>query len=357
MTGTFSSVNNALSALRYHQVVMDVGQRQHRQRLDRGLRPAPRHRRGDRVPRPSPRCGAGTRAPATASGSATSQRMVDPFLDARARREHGNQAYLDTRQAVLDAGRGRHRRARRRTASPPRWPTSARGWHDLANNPRLRGRPAARCWPGPARWPTRSPSSDATSTAEEGDQRARAASRTSTRSTPSPPTSPRPTAASPSRRMNGTDAGVLLDQRDALALRLSELTGAIGDGERQGRPRHAASAASPWSPAVTPDGSRSRRRRADGTADGARSRSPSRPPGGTAADVTAAVGGAAGGSRRRCSPPRLPGLPRRASTPSPSSSRRASTTAHGPASTRTATPGGRCSPSTPPTPAARWSSR
>ena len=30
------------------------------------------------------------------------ERMVDPFLDVRARREHGNQAYLDTQQAVLD---------------------------------------------------------------------------------------------------------------------------------------------------------------------------------------------------------------------------------------------------------------
>ena len=57
-------------------------------------------------------CGAGTTDPATASAPSGVDRMTDPFLDVRARREHGNQAYLDTQQADPGPGRGRDRRAR-----------------------------------------------------------------------------------------------------------------------------------------------------------------------------------------------------------------------------------------------------
>ena len=60
--------------------------------------------------------------------------MVDPLLDVRARREHGNQGYLDIRQAVLE-------RVESGIGEPGDNGVAAAiadfraAWHDLANNP------------------------------------------------------------------------------------------------------------------------------------------------------------------------------------------------------------------------------
>ena len=117
MSATFASFNTALSALRYHQVVMDMASGNIANVSTDGYARRRAVGRDRGRPRRSRRCGAGTTGPATASASAGLDRMVDPFLDVRARREHGNQSYLDTRQATLErveAGTRRARRERRR---------------------------------------------------------------------------------------------------------------------------------------------------------------------------------------------------------------------------------------------------
>jgi flagellar hook-associated protein 1 len=100
MTGTFSSFNTALSALRYQRVAMDVAsnnianvttpgyvrRRAEAEALGAPVQPAMWSRYdgvGDGV------------------GSAAISRLSDALIDSRARREHGRQSYLDTRIAVL----------------------------------------------------------------------------------------------------------------------------------------------------------------------------------------------------------------------------------------------------------------
>jgi flagellar hook-associated protein 1 FlgK len=153
------------------------------------------------------------------------ERMVDPLLDLRARREHGNQAYLDTRQVALE-------RVEAGLGEPGDNGVAAalsefrKGWHDLANNP---GSEAAR-----SQVLTRAATlADAVRlqsrnvTTEEGDQRYRllaGAAEVNTVASDLAATNKSIVAAS----LSGTDAGSLLDKRDQLALRLSELTGAVG---------------------------------------------------------------------------------------------------------------------------------
>lgn len=101
MVGTFASFNTGLSALRYQRIAMDVAANNIANVTTEGYV----RRRADAVS-----VGAAThaalwsRSDDTAGGVALAglERMVDPFLDARTRREHGKQAFLDTRVAVLD---------------------------------------------------------------------------------------------------------------------------------------------------------------------------------------------------------------------------------------------------------------
>ena len=102
MSGGFSSLNTALSALRYNRVAMDVAGSEHRQRLARRATPGGAWRAPPWPAPASPPCGRGTTGPVTASPSRASTRMTDALLDVRGRREHGNQAYLDVRQASLE---------------------------------------------------------------------------------------------------------------------------------------------------------------------------------------------------------------------------------------------------------------
>ena len=221
MTGTFSSVNNALSALRYHQVVMDVASGNIANVSTDGY--ARRRVVGEAVGAPAqPAMWSRYEGEGTGVRVGDLQRMVDPFLDARARREHGNQAWLDTRQAVLE-------RVESGIGEPGASGVSAaladflRGWHDLANNPGsepARSQVLARA----------GTLSDAIAlqhrnvTAEEGDQRfALLADVAEVNTLASDLASTNRSIAI--AQMNGTEAGVLLDQRDALAMRLAELTG------------------------------------------------------------------------------------------------------------------------------------
>jgi flagellar hook-associated protein 1 FlgK len=150
-------------------------------------------------------------------------RMVDALLDVRARREHGNQSYLDVRQAVLE-------RVETGIGEPGDNGVAAAladfrsSWHDLANNPgsdaarsQVLGRAATLA--DAIRIQSRNID------AESGDLRVRAnADVTEVNTVASDLAATNKSIAVAS--LNGDDAGTLLDKRDQLAMRLSELTGA-----------------------------------------------------------------------------------------------------------------------------------
>ena len=222
MSGTFSSLNTALSALRYNRVAMDVAssnianvgtdgytrRRVNAETVDAPTRPAMWSRYD----------GAG-------NGVAVSgvDRMADALLDVRARREHGKQGYLDIRQTVLE-------RVESGIGEPGDNGVAAAiadfrtSWHDLANNPgseaarsQVLGRAATLA--DAIRIQSRNVE------AESGDLRARATAdvaEVNTVASDLAATNKSIAIAS----LNGDDAGVLLDKRDQLAMRLSELTGA-----------------------------------------------------------------------------------------------------------------------------------
>ena len=101
MTGVFSSLNTALTALRYQRVAMDVASSNIANVTTDGY--ARRRVEGAAVGGPTQPAlwsrydGAGDGVQVTGV-----DRMTDELLNVRARREHGNQAYLDVRQASLD---------------------------------------------------------------------------------------------------------------------------------------------------------------------------------------------------------------------------------------------------------------
>ena len=296
-------------------------QRQHRQRHHRRLRPASRRRRdpgahraaGDVVPlrrrrqrrRASPAStGWSTRCstPGSAASTATSPTST-PAQGVLARVETGIGEPGDT--GCL-GGPGRLPLRAGTT-----WPT-----------PRTARPPAARCSPTPRTARRRDqPPGRATSTAEEGDQRTSAAADASTRSTRSPPTWPRPTRASPSRELTGTDAGTLLDTArpaGAAALRAHRrdrrrsaadggldvtVNGVVARRRPGRRPSTSCGSTRDGSDGHL-HGSRSRRRRHDRRPAGDR-------------------GEGRGG--RRPARHRAPGVRRRAWTPSPRTSRTSST--------------------------------
>jgi flagellar hook-associated protein 1 FlgK len=101
MTGTFSSLNTALSALRYQRIAMDVASNNIANVSSEGYV----RRRADAVALGSPQQVAmWSRYDGAGDGVALAglTRMNDPFLDTRSRREHGQQSYLDARLTVLD---------------------------------------------------------------------------------------------------------------------------------------------------------------------------------------------------------------------------------------------------------------
>lgn len=223
MSGTLSSLNTALSALRYHRVAMDVSSSNIANVSTEGY--SRRRVEGETVGAPSQpamwsrHTGAGEGVRVGAIG-----RMVDPLLDARARREHGTQAYLDVRQTVLarvEAGIGEPGP----TGAAAAMAAFRTSWQDLANNP---GSEASRAQVlGRA-----STLADALRVqarnleTEAGDLRVRTqvdVAEVNTLATD---------LAFANRSiavgtMSGTDVGALLDKRDQLAMRLSELTGSV----------------------------------------------------------------------------------------------------------------------------------
>ncbi|HWJ81080.1 MAG TPA: flagellar hook-associated protein FlgK [Nocardioides sp.] len=223
MGGTFSSINTALSAIRYNQVALDVSSNNLSNSATEGY--VRRRIVGESVGGPTVPAlwsrydghGDGVRV-------AGVQRMVDALLDTRVRREHGSLSYLHTTQTVL-------KRLDDAIAEPSDHGVAAalqdfrNAWHDLANNP---GGDAARQQVlGRAETLVEAIGSQvANVTNEEADQRVHLMSLVSDVNT---------TAADlaslnqtiMSSEANGNDVASLHDKRDQLALRLSELTGGV----------------------------------------------------------------------------------------------------------------------------------
>lgn len=220
---SFSSLDTALSALRYNRVAMDVASGNIANVGTEGY--ARRRVEGVSVGAPD-RPAMWSRYTGSGDGVAVGgiSRMVDPLLDIRARREHGNQAYLDIRQSVLE-------RVESGIGEPGDSGVAAAmadfraAWHDLANNPgsdaarsQVLGRAATLA--DALRVQARNIETEA------GDQRIRVQSDVSEVNTVASDLAATNKSIAIAT-LNGTDAGVLLDRRDQLALRLSELTGAV----------------------------------------------------------------------------------------------------------------------------------
>lgn len=133
MTGSFSTISTALSALRYNRVGLDVAagnvanvgtEGYARRRVEAETIAAPVH----------PAMWSRYEAAGNGVRIAGVNRLTDPFLDARCRQEHGNQSYLDVQQAALERIEAGINEPGDNgvTAALADFRSS---WHDLANNP------------------------------------------------------------------------------------------------------------------------------------------------------------------------------------------------------------------------------
>ena len=223
MTGTFSSFNTALSALTYNRVAMDVANGNIANSSTDGY--VRRRLVGEAVGAPA-QPAMWSRYPSTAGdGVAVSSidRMTDVLLEARVRREHASQSYLDIRQSTLE-------RVEAGIGEPSDTGVSAAiagfrsSWSDLANNP---GSDAARS----AVLGAATTLADALAVqsrnidSESSDLRQKALSDVTEINTVASDLA-QVNKSIAVANLNGTDAGTLLDQRDQLAQRLSELSGA-----------------------------------------------------------------------------------------------------------------------------------
>ncbi|MBS2940017.1 flagellar hook-associated protein FlgK [Nocardioides sp. J2M5] len=230
MAGTFGSINATASALRYHQAVMEVASGNIANVSTDGY--ARRRVVGQAVGAPAQPAmwsrfdghGDGVRV-----GSV--DRLVDPLLDSRARREHGTQSFLDTRAAALA-------RVESSLGEPAGEGVSSalagvrRAWQDLANNPdsaatRAQVVATSRTLVDAVAGQRRNIE------AEEGDQRASLLAdvgETNTLAHDLAAANEAITAA----RLAGNDTSSLLDARDQMALRLAELTGGTAVENGQG---------------------------------------------------------------------------------------------------------------------------
>ncbi|MFL6025001.1 MAG: flagellar hook-associated protein FlgK [Marmoricola sp.] len=227
---SFAGLNTALSALRYNRVAMDVASGNIANVGTAGY--TRRTVNGEAVGAPdAPAMWSRYSGAGDGVRVASVDRMADMLLDIRARREHGNQSYLDIRQSVLE-------RVESGIGEPGDTGVAAAiadfrsAWHDLANNP---GSDAARsALLGKAatladaiRIQARNVDSEA------GDQRIRVnADVTEVNTVASDLAATNKSIAV--ANLNGTDAGTLLDKRDQLAMRLSELTGGTATARADG---------------------------------------------------------------------------------------------------------------------------
>jgi flagellar hook-associated protein 1 FlgK len=222
VSGTFSSLSTALSALHYNRIAMDVHSGNVANVGTDGY--ARRRVVGESVGAPSvpalwsryDGAGDGVRV-----GSI--DRMVDPLLDARARTEHGEQFLLDGRAEVLlrlESGLGEPGDNGVAAALSAYWSA----WHDVANNP---GTDAARSQLlARAEALTGALASQGRLVSTEwSDQRVKLdAVATEVNTIAADLASLNDTIAA--AKASGTESGTLEDRRDLMTMRLAELTGA-----------------------------------------------------------------------------------------------------------------------------------
>ena len=230
MSGTFSSLGTALSAMHYNRVLMDVASGNIANATTSGY--VRRRVEGEAVGAPSLNAmwsrydghGEGV-------GVADVVRMADPFLDSRARYEHGNNSFLSLKHAVL---------ARFETSlgEPGDNGVAAAldefrsGWHDLAVSP---GGSAARSQVlDRAKTLVEAIQTQARNVAqEESDQRTRLEALVSEVNTLASDLASTNKSISVAT-FSGADSNLLLDQRDSLAMRLAELTGGVATQNADG---------------------------------------------------------------------------------------------------------------------------
>ena len=230
MTGSFSSLNTALSALRYQQAALDIASTNIANASTDGY---VRRRAVGETVGAAAATAVWSRSNEIGSGvqSAGVQRLVDGLLDTRVRREHGRQAYLDTKADAM--ARVENGLAEPGDAGVASALTDFRSsLQDLVNSP---GSEAARSQVlSAASVVADAFHIQARNVADEaGDQRARLlVDQQEVNDAATQLAAANRTIAS--AKVNGTDVSTLLDSRDQLALRISELTGATATERSDG---------------------------------------------------------------------------------------------------------------------------
>ncbi|MDR7252853.1 flagellar hook-associated protein 1 FlgK [Nocardioides sp. BE266] len=230
MSGTFGSIGSAASALRYHQSVMEVASGNIANVSTDGY--ARRRVVGVSVGAPvQPAMWSRYDGQGEGVRIGSVDRLVDPLLDARARREHGAQSYLDTRAAALA-------RVEASLGEPAGDGISKaladvrNAWHDLGNSP---DSPAVRA----TVISTSRTLVDAVAAqrrnveSEEADQRMSLLADLGETNTLAADLAAANEAVA-AAKLGGNDPSSLLDKRDLMAMRLAELTGGTAVENGQG---------------------------------------------------------------------------------------------------------------------------
>ena len=221
MTGTFSSFNTALSALRYQQVAMGVASSNI---ANVGTAGYVRRRAEAEATSTNNAVAMWSRGSDVGDGVESNgiTRMSDPLLDAQSRREHGNQSYLDTRVAVLT-------RVETGLGEPGDNGISAalaafrNSWQDLESNPDQGASRSQVISTGQALADSLRTQAGHVAV-EQGDQRAHMQDLVTEINTTAGDLA-KVNKSIQAAKVAGLDDSDLRDQRDVLALRLSQLTG------------------------------------------------------------------------------------------------------------------------------------
>lgn len=234
MSGSFASLNTALTALRFNRVALDVASNNvanagtegysRRRVVGESLGASAVPARWSRLPEGLDAVGGGV-------GVASVDRLADSLLDVRARTEHGRQEYLDVRSTVLQ-------RVESAIGEPGTTGVAAAlsafrsSWNDLANAPTsgaARGQVLARAEALVDVVHAQAASLDSEASTQRSSLLA-TVSEVNTLASELASTNRAISAAS----LDGVDQGDLSDQRDRLAMRLAELTGATTTARTDG---------------------------------------------------------------------------------------------------------------------------
>ena len=228
MSGTFSSFAGALSALRYQRVAMDVASGNVANVNTPGY--ARRMSVAQAVGAPAVPA-LWSRWDGAADGVEVGglRRVTDALLDARSRTEHAGLSYLDTRAASLV-------RFETTIGEPGEGGVAAalsafkQAWHDVANSPADEAARSQLLGRGETLRAAVASQASAVTT-EWSDSRSRLDAALAETNKVAGDLA-KLNEALQAAHVSGEDAGTLLDQRDQLALRLSQLTGATVSDER-----------------------------------------------------------------------------------------------------------------------------